>query len=761
LLTMYIQYESSYDQQHTKSDRIYRVVQRQEGNVFKGTDMFALAPCVMVPKLLEDFPEVETGTTISFSNTLFSHEQSTQYEQGLYADSAFFEVFDFPLIYGNAEDALRDPNALILTASMASKYFGNTDPTGQTLQLDNETLMTVQAVIADPLDNQHFDFDFITQLYNYEYYEQDVSRWKWGSNNYRAYIVLPPEYDYQRLTQKMEVLRDVAQPFYEEWSFSPSYFLQPLEDIHLHSHLNMESKSNGDILRLYLAGGIAIVILLLALINYVNLTTARATQRVREVGVRKVLGAAQRQVVGQFFVESLIVVGISVLLAATMAVLLLPAFNGLLDLNISWQWLGSTQLFLGAIGVLFLLIFISGLYPAIISALAQPVDAIRSTRFTGHGKRRWLGQGLVIAQFAAAIVLALGSIIIYQQLQYIQDKNLGYERDHIVHIPYIDQDVLTNGETFREQILQHPGIEKLAFGSQVPLETENQGIADEWEGHPEGAELPIYRNYIDYHFLDLFEIELLTGRNFSPDFPTDRDGAYILNESAVKALGWTNENAIGKTFEEGKIVGVVADFHFQPFNLAIEPMFMRPRSQYTARYGNIIAKIRGDQQSEAIAHIAATMQEVLPLIPYDLRFLDESYNQLYITETRFGEAFTLFTGLALFIACLGLLGLVTHQVLHRTKEIGIRKVLGASVPSLVALLSSAFLRQVFLASLIAAPIAWWAMQRWLQNFAYHIEIKPWVFILVGGVTLLIAFLTIGTQSIRAALANPVEAIKTE
>ncbi|MEL7251182.1 MAG: FtsX-like permease family protein [Bacteroidota bacterium] len=761
LLTMYIQYESSYDQQHAKSDRIYRVVQRQEGNMFQGTDMFALSPSVMVPKLLEDFPEVETGTTISFSNTLFSHEQEAQYENGLYADSAFFDVFDYTLIHGSIAKALGDPNALVLTASMAEKYFGRSNPVGKTLQVENEKLMTVQAVIADPPNNQHFSFDFITRLENYGYYEQDLTRWKWVSNNYRAYIVLPPDYDYQVLTQKMEVLNDIARPFYSDYSFAPEYFLQPLEDIHLHSHLNMELQSNGDILRIYLAGGIAIVILLLALINYVNLTTARATQRVREVGVRKVLGAAQRQVVGQFFVESVIVVGISLLLAGTFAIFLLPAFNELLGLQIGWQWLGSAQLFFGALGVLLLLILVSGLYPAIISALAQPVDAIRGARFTGDGKRKWLGQALVIGQFAAAIILALGSIIIYQQLQYIQEKNLGYERDHIVHIPYIDQDVLTNGETFREQILQHPGIEKLAFGSQVPLESENQGIADEWEGRPDGAELPIYRNYIDYHFLDLFEIELVNGRNFSPDFPTDRDEAYILNEAAVKALGWTNENAVGKTFEEGKIVGVVADFHFQPFNLAIEPMFMRPRSQYTARYGNIIAKIRGDQQSEAIAHIAATMQEVLPLIPYDLRFLDESYNQLYITETRFGEAFTLFTGLALFIACLGLLGLVTHQVLHRTKEIGIRKVLGASVPSLVALLSSAFLRQVFLASLIAAPIAWWAMQRWLQNFAYHIEIKPWVFILVGGVTLLIAFLTIGTQSIRAALANPVEALKIE
>jgi putative ABC transport system permease protein len=283
----------------------------------------------------------------------------------------------------------------------------------------------------------------------------------------------------------------------------------------------------------------------------------------------------------------------------------------------------------------------------------------------------------------------------------------------------------------------------------------------QWEGNAAGAELPIYRNWVDYEYLDLFAMELVAGRNFSPDHPTDNPDGYLLNEAAVQALGWKNTAAVGRQFAEGRVIGVVKNFHFQPFNLIIEPQFMRLQNKYTSRYGHIAVKIRGDRQEAAIAHLERTMAAVLPLIPYDLHYLDESYRQLYTSERRFAKAFTLFTGLALFIACLGLLGLVTQQVLQRKKEIGVRKVLGASVASLVGLVAAGFLRRITLAALIAAPLAWWGMQHWLAAFAYRIELSAWVFLLVGAGTLLLALVTIGSQSIRAALANPVRAIRSE
>lgn len=762
LIVMYIQYESSYDQQHTKSDRIYRVVQRQKGNMFQGTDEFALSPCVMVPKLLEDFPEVETGTTISFANILFLDEQEAQYETGLFADSAFFTVFDHEVLYGNLEGALRDKEEVVLTQRMAEKYFGEENPVGQTMAMDDDQLATVRAVIATPPKNQHFDFDYVTALENYGPYPDDAERWKWVSNNYRAYVVLPEGYDHKELTEKMAYLGDVAKPFYDRFSFSPEYFLQPITDIHLRSRMNMETSTNSSINYLYLAGAIAIVILLLALINYINLTTARATQRYREVGVRKTLGARRTQLVGQFFTESLIIVGISLLLAVGLSVYLLPGFNEFMGVEIGLEWLGSSQLLLGALALLALLVLGAGLYPALLSSIATPVQAIRGITFQSAGKRSWLGKSMVVGQFVAAIILASSSIVIYQQLQFIQDKNLGYNRDQIVFIPYRDQDVLEKGNTFRTELLTHPGIEKVTFSSQVPLETENQGIARTWEGNVDKLEVPIYRNWIDYSYLDLYEMEIVAGRNFSPDQPTDKTNAYLLNESAVEALGWAEPAAaVGKQFEEGQVIGVVRDFHFQPFDLAIEPMFLRIQNEYTSRYGAISVKIRGDQQEAALAHLKESLGEILPTIPYDLRYLDESYNLMYQAETRFGEAFVLFTGLAIFIACLGLLGLVTHQVQQRTKEIGIRKVLGASVGQILQLISASFLWQVVLATLIAAPLAWYGMHLWLQGFAYRITLGPWIFVVVGAFTVLIAFVTISTQSLRAALANPVQAIKTE
>ena len=759
LLSLYIQYESSYDQQHQKADRIYRVVQRQIGNEFQGTNEFALSPSCMVPTLLEDFPEVENGTTVSFSNTLFVHNNDAAYENGVFADSAFFEVFDYELIAGNLNSAMADKDALVLTESMARKYFGDSDPIGADLKMENERPVTIKAVIADPPENQHIDFDFVCRIENYGPFRQDFEKWKWGSNNYWAYVVLPPAYDYHELESKMAYLTDVAKPFYNTFSFYPEYFLQPLTSIHLHSKMNMEAGVNGDIAYLYLAGAIGIIILLLALANYINLTTARANQRVHEVGVRKVLGARRAQVVGQFFVESLIVVGISLVIATCLSILLLPGFNELLGLNIELRWLGGTQLLLACVGILVLMVLGAGLYPACLSSLTTPVGAIRGGELQRGGKRNWIAKALVVGQFVAAIVLASGSIIIYQQLEYIQDKKLGYDRDHIVYVPYTDQVVMDKAATFRSELLQHPGIEKVAFTSQVPLTSENQGIATSWEGHPEGAELPIYRNWVDYNYLDLFGIELLSGRNFSPNHPTDATAAYLLNEAAVKALGW--KDAVGKSFEEGKVIGVVKNFHFQPFKLSIEPMFIRIYNEYTSRYGNIAVKISGDQQQEAIAHLEKSMKEILPLIPFNLRYLDADYQQLYSSETRFGMVFKIFTALAIFIACLGLLGLVTHQVLDRKKEIGIRKVLGASVSQIVGLISSGFLWQISLAALIAMPLAWWGMQRWLQGFVYRIELNWAVFILVGLATLLIAFLTISSQSIKAALANPVQAIKTD
>jgi putative ABC transport system permease protein len=367
---------------------------------------------------------------------------------------------------------------------------------------------------------------------------------------------------------------------------------------------------------------------------------------------------------------------------------------------------------------------------------------------------------LVVGQFAASIVLAIGSVVIYQQLGYIQNKELGYSREQIVYVPYHDVDITQKIPAIRAALLSNPRIEKVTFPVYMPLNMISETIVKDWEGNDSQGDFFVYNNYVDYDFIDLFEITLKEGRNFSPDYPTDSVDSYILNESAVKALGW--ESAIGKQFRGGKIIGVVKDFHFQPLGLAIKPLFLALRKGRGAMNTEHIAiKLKTGDLENTLAAIGQTIKNFVPHIPFEYRFMDEAYAQLYQSEQRLGQAFTIFTLLALFIACMGLLGLVSQQVMQRTKEIGIRKVLGASVPGIVFLLSKDFLKLVVLALLIAVPLAWYAMSRWLEDFAYSIDLSWWMFGLAGVVALAIALITVSFQSIKAALANPVKSLRSE
>ncbi|WP_367391261.1 ABC transporter permease [Lewinella sp. LCG006] len=760
LLALYIQYESSYDRQHEHADRIYRIAQTQKGNTFRGTDQFAVAPATIGPALEATFPEVEKTVTFSVLPTLFSKESQVFYEQGLYTTPSLFDVFTYPIIAGNAKAALADKDAIILTRALAEKYFGNTSPIGKTMKLSSDRQLTVKAVMEDLPDNQHLPFDFVASIDNYNEYVQDSKAQRWASNNYEAYALLKKGTDYQQLEKKMSVFDDRIKAAYAELPFSVSFFFEPLTDIYLHSKANFGEGSRSDIRYLYLSAAIAFIILFLALINYMNLSAARFQQRTKEVGVRKVLGAKRKQLVHQFMTESMLVTGVSLLLAVGLARLLLPSFNRLLDLNMPFL-LSGNKMILGTLLLLALLLGgLSGLYPAMVSSAVTPMKALQGRWFGTQKQSGLLRNALIIGQFTAAIVLATGSIVIYQQLQYIQNKQLGYTRDQVVYVPYRNQELYDKTTTIREELLKDPHIEQVAFTNVLPLNTNNQGLVKEWEGNAQQQELPFYRFRADENFIPLLEMELIEGRNFSSDFPSDTAATYILNETALKRMGWTT--AAGKSFSDGKVIGVVKDFHFQPFNLAIEPMFITFHTRTSSYYaGNIAMKISADKPEETMAHIQQTLAKIIPQVPFDLQYMDDAFQQLHRAEQRFGEAFKVFTFLALFIACIGLFGLVAHTVFQRTKEIGIRKVLGAAATDIVALISRDFLRLVVWSAIIAIPLSWWGVQQWLQNFAYHTELKPWVFAIVGAIAVGIAMITISLQTVKAALANPVESIKTE
>lgn len=761
LIALYLQYELSYDRQHEKSDRIYRVAQEQKGNTFRGTDQFAVTPEPIAPALRENFPEVEGAATLAVGSNLLYHGDEYLSSRLLFADENVFDVFTIPILEGQGAEALQERDVILLSQTLAEKHFGTEDPLGKTLLLDDERPLTVRGIFEDMPENQHFTAEAIVPIQNIPYYESDIGRW--ASNNYWTYIALVEGSDYHQLEAKMSLFDEQVSSAFANFPFRPVYFLQPLTDIHLHSAINAEIGGTSDIRYIYLFGAIGLIILLLASVNYMNLATARSVRRTKEVGVRKVMGAERSQLVGQLLGESFILTFFSFVIALLVAYMLLPALESLLDQPIPFDVVGSGWLLGGLLLSAILIGGLSGLYPALVVSAVSPVRAFQG-KITGHFRKGLpLRNFLIVGQFTAAVVLAVSSVVVYQQLQFIQDKKLGFNREHIAYVPFFSDEINQHLPSIRQELLDHPSIRKVSVSNNLILNTYNQGIIDEWEGNDQERNLHCYRHFVDEHFLDLYEIPLAAGRNFSTAYPTDSTQSYILNEAAVAAIGWTPETAIGKTFREGQVIGVVKDFHFQPMDLQIEPIFImfRHSKNQPSTVGNLSVKIEADDPDNTLAHILGVFKNIAPRTPFEYRFLDESYDQLYTSEKRLGQAFTIFTLLALFIACIGLFGLVSYQIVQRTKEIGIRKVLGASSMTLVELLSKDFLKLVTIALILSIPIAWYAMYQWLNNFAYRIEIKWWVFLLVAIPALGVCLLTVGIQSLRAAWANPIEALQEE
>lgn len=755
LIVLFIQFELSYDKHHNKAERIYRVIQQQTGNQFRGTDYYAVSPRPLKTALKADFPEVEAATNIDYLETQLVRDSQAFSQRGLLADSEVFNVFTIPVLEGQGKEALEDPNSILLTKSLALKIFGDNSPLDETVFFNRTRPMTVRGVIPDPPKNQHFSYDFLVSIKLQQGYVQDATRWH--SNNYYTYVALAKGTNPALLKEKLLDYDKRAKPMYQAagFQFYPEYELQPMLDIHLQSNINIELETNGSMEYIYFFALIGLIILGLAAINYINLATVKSAQRAKEVGVSKVLGAKKKQLIIQFLGESFLLTLISFGVALVVAYLALPLFNELLKKDIPFQILGSGWALLSMLSVALLVGGLSGLYPALFLSGIHPVKAFRG----GLLKDSQLRNALVVGQFVVAITLGVGSVIIHQQLQFFQTKNLGYNREHVVHVAYEEREISDKEELLRAEFLAHPKIHKASLTTELPLNLDSQGVVDTWEGNPNKNPLYIYRSYVDPYFIDLFEIELVAGRNFSENFEKEAPNTYILNEAAVKKMGW--ETAVGKEFRDGTVIGVAKDFHIQPFDLAIEPLFMTARSPWQKNHGQVLLKIDTDDFENTKAFIEQKMKSLVPTASYEVQFLEDSYAHLYDSEARLAKAFNIFTLLALFIAGMGLLGLISFQVVKRKKEIGIRKVLGSSVTSIVALLSKDFLKLLLIALIIAIPLAYYAMDTWLQNYAYRIEIAWWVFIFIGFLTFSIAFLTISFQSIQAALTNPIKSLRTE
>jgi putative ABC transport system permease protein len=591
----------------------------------------------------------------------------------------------------------------------------------------------------------------------------------WGNNDFYTYLLLPPNYNTDHLESLFPAFLDKyvhfpGQPGNYRESKNSKLHIQKLLDIHLHSHLDAEIETNGDIKRVYIFSAIALFILLIACINYMNLSTARSTLRAKEIGIRKVIGAQQKEIIVQFLSESVLITCFSLLLALVLTWLLVPLVNKFSDLDLLFSSLYQPQVLLSIVLLPFVIGLISGIYPAIFMSSFKPVKVLKGILKVGSGNVSFR-KVLVVLQFSISIILIVATTIVFQQLRYIQQKSLGFDKEHIITMdnPFPN----TQFETFKNEVTKNASIKELGRSSRIPSGRllDNQGVSAFEGASSQAINADVKYVNADYGFIPTYGMKMAAGRNFSRDFATDSNN-YVINAATVKVLGWkTPENAVGKSLSyggvKGKVIGVVNDFHFESLHQNIIPLLMRMPSFQNNNYGRLSIKISGNNINSAMNTIREAWRKLQPETPFEYTFLDERFQKLYNSEQQQGNLFTIFSFIAIFIACLGLFGLSAFTITQRVKEIGVRKVLGASIPQIVTELSKDFLKLVLIASVIALPIAWYSMSKWLLDFAFRISIQWWVFVMAGIIAVVIAFVTISFQSIKAAMANPVKSLRSE
>ena len=757
LIALFIKYELSFDSFHEDADQIYRVI-LQQNSAYQGTDLMASSPAPLAHMLKDELPEVTSATTLMRQPALLSYEDQGFFENGFKVDEDFLSVFTFPMLQGNAKTALVEPFSIVLTASLARVLFHDVDPMGKSLHLDDGNDYTVSGVAEDVPDGSHFTFRFITSIVSDRYYAALMDAYLLTDSNFFTYFRVTSDQEIVDLQTKVEALTQNNQADRDPTE-REHFIVQNLLGIHLNSHANFELGTNGDIRLVYLLSAIALAILLLASSNYMNLAIARSVTRAREVGMRKVSGASRRQLIFQFIGESTLLTLISLGVALLIVWFSLPAFTRLIEKEIALGFASNPLLLAGLILLSLGVGVISGSYPALFMASLRPTSVLKG-EIPGRGLRRFrLRTTLIVGQFAISIFLVVGSLIVYQQMRFIQNMDTGYSRDQVMIIPVHGGELSVEFNTLKNELLQNPNILGVASSRHHLLDITSGRIVSGWEGSEEGDELRMNYTNVGYDFLELFGISVIEGRSFSNEFVRDIEDALLINEASAIALGW--REPIGKELDislrTGTIVGVVSDFHYRTLHQAIEPLVIRLD---TDRLGFINVKIGTENVQESIAYIKQKVEAVSPY-PFDYAFLDEAFDRQYRAEIKQGRLFSLFTVLALVIAALGLFGLAAFSAEQRTKELGVRKVLGASGTSLVALLSRDFLKLVVVAFFVAAPTVYLAMNKWLESFAYRVQIGPGVFVVALVTVISVAWFSVTYQALRAARTNPVQSLKSD
>ncbi len=754
---LWVRNELSFDRFHENADRIHRVVAEHftEGR----SDVFPSTPAPLAKALMDEFPEVEQALRLQdYSDIRLAYGNKQFWSTRCFlTDPNFFDVFSFPLLKGDPRTALKNIDSIVITEEIAQKCFGEEEPLGKVLTVgsQNPKDYKVTGVLKDIPKNSHLQFDFLLSFSIITY------NLNWSCWNYMTYALLSqPEAAEAVETKSSDLLAQIDKPNYK-------LHFQPMGQIHLRSSFRGDFDTNGKIAHVYLFSGMGIMLLLLAGINFINLCTARSAIRQKEVGVRKVVGASRRQLIKQFIGESIFLSLLAFLISLVLLKFFLPYFNSLLNQKLTFSFSQNFPFLLFMGGLALLVGLFSGIYPAYIISAFHPKQTI-SGSFTRQGTRQsaWLRKFLVITQFAISILFITSSLLVRDQLRYMAHKDLGYKKEQLVILPfekvmpaYRGQKLSQKQESLKTELLQNVSITDATFSSY----SLNRSCAHQsvwWEGKT-GEDILMDWISVDYDFFKTMQIDFKEGRPFSRDFPTDPELAYILNESAVKKTGWSQ--AVNRQFQipgpkkRGTVVGVVHDFHYKSLHNEIQPLVITlGRTQYY-----MIIRIRPDNLPSTLAYMKNKWNELFPGQSFDYSFLDEDFEQVYKSEIRMGKVFNSIAILAVLIAALGLFGLVSFATARRTKEIGIRKVLGASISRIAVLMAKESTGCILLANLIAWPIAWYAMSRWFQNFAYRTPITLWPFILAGGLAIFIAFLTMSFQIMKAASANPVDSLRYE
>lgn len=760
LIGVYVHHELTHDQYHKNKDRIVRLASRVEGASFEN----GIAKVVFNwgESAQKEIPEVDRVCRfLPYGQALVTIGDERFYQAGgLFADSTVFDLFSWQLTQGDPFNALTQPNSIILTEPLAERCFGGRNPIGQTLNLDNGAPYTVTGVMPEIPENSHFRFTFLASMSSYSH--PDLLDWlRWGQ--FYTYAMLEPGASHRVVAQKMDLILDRHLDAENAKAIYP--LVQPLTDIHLHSNLFRELSLNSDVRYVYIFGSIALLILVIAALNFINLSTARAATRAREVGVRKVNGASRASLIGKFMGEALLVCGTGAILAGFLAQLLLPSLNLILGANLQLNWRGNAWPAGGLAVVTLATALLAGLYPAFVLSSFKPDMVIKGNLpFSGNALLR---KGLVVFQFLIASLLIIAAITVNNQLSYIQHKNLGFRKEQILVAPMPGAETVGRAETMKAEFAKVPGVLRVSTSANQPGGSD-YGVPVEAVGvNPES--MPEMRCLVvDQDFLATYGMELALGRGFSKAIPTDSAG-YLINEEAARQLGWTGDSpetdplskqlsmpAIGRG--AGPVLGVVKDFHFRSMHEKISPLYFFIQPAWFAQFSIKVDPARLD---ETLAGLEQVWRRFEPAFPFDYSFFDEQFESLHQREANTARVVRWFTLAAILITCLGLFGLSTYTAQQRSKEIGIRKVLGATIPGLIGLLSKDFLKLVFVSLVIAVPVAWYFMNNWLDNFAYRIDLDWRIFALAGAVAVLIAGLTVSYQSVRAALMNPVSSLRDE